>query len=126
MDKKILIVDDDRTTLFLLEKNLLKEGYQVATAGNGQEAIDQIKKVSPDFIVMDILLPDIPGPDVVKALQEDSAAKDIPVIFLSEMIEKQEGGDGPDDVKVGDRYYHAIGKPPSWEAILNEIESALK
>ncbi len=123
--KRILIVDDDKSTLDLLGRNLPKAGYQVMTAKDGQGARDQIKKYLPDLIVMDIMLPDIDGQEVVKSLQADSLTRNIPVVFLSGIIEKKECDIRP-EIKVGDRCYPAIGKPPSWEELLSKVESALE
>ncbi len=124
-EKEILIVDDNTTTLCLLDQNLSKEGYHVTTASCGRDAIEQVKKHPPHLIIMDILLPDITGPDVIKSLQDDSFIESIPVLFLSAIVEKNKGGE-PSDVKVGDRCYPAIGKPPSWEEMLNAVENALE
>lgn len=59
--QKILIVDDEPDILELIEYNLKKEGYQVFTATNGQEGITVAKKVHPDLIILDIMMPKMDG-----------------------------------------------------------------
>jgi two-component system alkaline phosphatase synthesis response regulator PhoP len=82
MKQKILIADDERDIIDFLKYNLDKEGYAVLTAKNGSEAILQSKK-NPDLIILDIMMPEMDGFDVVRALKKDSATANIPVIFLT-------------------------------------------
>lgn len=80
-EKKILLVDDEVEILQLLETVLNKEGFQqIDKAETGHEAIDLCARVSPDVIVLDIMLPDIDGYEVCKKMREITFA---PIIFLS-------------------------------------------
>lgn len=67
---KILIVDDDQNILRLYKEELEDEGYTIVTASNGQEAIEQFDKESPDLVTLDILLPDIDGIKLLRQMKE--------------------------------------------------------
>jgi len=59
--KKILIVDDETDALSILEKELASRGYSVIAADNGNDALNLAKSESPDLIILDLLMPDMPG-----------------------------------------------------------------
>ncbi len=67
---KILIVDDDQNILRLYKEELEEEGYNVVTASNGQEALEQFDRESPDLVTLDILLPDIDGIKLLRQMKE--------------------------------------------------------
>ena len=92
--KKILIVDDERDALFILEKELAARGYSVIAADNGNDAMVLARSKHPDLIILDLEMPDTYGGDVTRMLMEDPETKDIPVIFLTGMFPKEEGGKG--------------------------------
>ncbi|HIZ96541.1 MAG TPA: response regulator transcription factor [Candidatus Ligilactobacillus excrementavium] len=79
--KKVLVVDDDQAILTLLKYNLTKEGYEVETAIDGQEALDTALSVSFDFILLDIMLPKLDGIEVTKKLRQEKVAT--PIIMLT-------------------------------------------
>lgn len=83
MAKKVLVVDDEKAILRLLEINLARAGYEVATAYNGIEAMEKIGKQTPDFIILDIVMPAMDGYQMLAKLQSDPRHKDIPVIILT-------------------------------------------
>jgi DNA-binding response OmpR family regulator len=83
MRKKILAVDDEKDILRLLEHNLGKAGYDVISAGDGPEAIDIAKSEMPDLIILDVMLPNIEGTEVLKALKKDRITDKIPVMMLT-------------------------------------------
>jgi len=86
---KILIVDDEAEVLRLLGIELCAEGYTVIKARSGGEAIAMARNLSPDLMVMDILLPDMNGAEAIKILKSDLKTKDIPVIFLTAVLKKE-------------------------------------
>lgn len=118
--RKILIVDDEDEILKLLKDKLSKAGYQITTAKDGKGAIAQLQVALPDLILMDIVLPDLDGPEVVHKLQSDPRTKHIPVIFISGIIAK-EGGKDP-EIRVGESEYDAIGKPFFFNELIRKIE----
>ncbi|MDQ3812907.1 MAG: response regulator [Armatimonadota bacterium] len=83
MAKKILAVDDERHIVRLVQINLQKEGYQVATAANGREALEKVAQDKPDLVVMDVMMPEMDGFEALKRLKENPDTADIPVIMLT-------------------------------------------
>lgn len=91
--KKVLLVDDDPLIIRMYQNKLSNDGYQVATAFNGEEAFSKIAKEKPDIILLDIMMPKMNGVEVLKKLKSDDATKDIPVIILTNL------GDSSEDVE---------------------------
>ncbi|MDR0444496.1 MAG: diguanylate cyclase [Treponema sp.] len=88
----LLIVDDDSSNLMALSHIL--SGYKIYTAKNGTSGIEKAEKYLPDLILLDILMPDINGYEVLAAIQKSDKTKHIPVIFISKL-------DNSDDEKKG-------------------------
>ncbi len=83
MRRKILAVDDEKDILRLLEHNLGKAGYDVVSAEDGPEAIDLAKRELPDLIILDAMLPNVEGTEVLKTLKKDRVTDRIPVMMLT-------------------------------------------
>ncbi len=83
MKKKILVADDDPALLQMMEAVLKREGYEVLTAHNGQEALNLVRQQAPDLMILDIMMPKMDGPSVYSSLQSDVTLSKIPVIFLT-------------------------------------------
>jgi two-component system alkaline phosphatase synthesis response regulator PhoP/two-component system response regulator VicR len=83
MAKKILVVDDERHIVRLVEVNLTRAGYDVVTAYDGVEALEQFAKEKPDMLVLDVMMPRMDGFEVLKKLQSDPASKGVPIIMLT-------------------------------------------
>jgi len=81
---KILIVDDEPVNIHLLER-ALKKDYEICSSQNGFEAISLVKTRIPDLILLDVMMPDINGFDVCRAIKSDEQFSAIPVIFLTAM-----------------------------------------
>lgn len=79
----ILIVDDVPVNLQLLSSMLLETGYKVRQAVNGPQALKALEIITPDLILLDIMMPDMTGYEVCKQLKESEKTKHIPVIFMS-------------------------------------------
>jgi CheY-like chemotaxis protein len=79
----VLVVDDDAAARDLLTRHLEKDGYRVKTASNGKDALELLKKIRPDAITLDILMPKMDGWSVLGNLKKDPNLKTIPVIMLS-------------------------------------------
>jgi len=88
--KKILVVDDEKDVLFMLEKRLTAEGYSVIIATNGTNALQLAKSKCPDLIILDLVMPGIDGGAVAEKLKEDIRTKAIPVIFLTALLSRSE------------------------------------
>ena len=90
--KKILVVDDEEVMRSFLSDILTDAGYNVRVASTGGEALELVQKLQPNLIILDIVLPDIGGSDVASRLKQNSSTANIPIIFLSGIITKQEEG----------------------------------
>jgi DNA-binding response OmpR family regulator len=80
---KVLVVDDEKDIVEVVGSRLSREGYQVVTAFDGEEALVQIKAEDPDLIVLDLMMPKLNGLDVLKQVRENSPGKWRPVIIVS-------------------------------------------
>lgn len=81
--KRIVLVEDEELLADLIEKKLLRLGYEVKVAEDGEEGIFLIKQEKPDLVLLDILLPKRTGMEVMEAMREDKDTKDLPVIIIS-------------------------------------------
>ena len=85
MDKKILIIEDDVILREVLSDFLVKEGFTVVTASNGEEGVNQAKKKKPDLIILDIILPKKDGFEVIKDLKRDEKTEKISIVLLTNL-----------------------------------------
>jgi pilus assembly protein CpaE len=83
MAEKILIVDDDLETLRLVGLILERGGYQIVAASNGQQALTLAHTETPNLIILDIMMPDMDGYQVMKSIRQDSAISTIPVLMFT-------------------------------------------
>lgn len=81
--KCILAIDDDATQRAMIQKILTKKGYTVLIAEDGQKGLERALQQRPDLILLDVMMPGMPGNDVCRKLKANSQTKDIPVIFLT-------------------------------------------
>jgi CheY-like chemotaxis protein len=85
---KILLVDDSKFLRLATERALARAGYEVSTATDGEQALAVAREKRPDVILLDMLLPKMTGPDVLKALKKDPATAEIAVVVLSGLSQK--------------------------------------
>ena len=78
--KKVLVVDDEKPISDIIKFNLTKEGYDVFTAFDGEEALTQFAEVGPDIILLDLMLPKMDGLEVCREIRKTS---DVPIIMLT-------------------------------------------
>lgn len=83
MAKKILLIEDEQLMIELLEKRLIREGYEVAVARDGVEGLKKMKEVKPDLVLLDIIMPKMGGFEVMETMSEDEELKKIPIIVIS-------------------------------------------
>ncbi len=120
MKNKILIVDDEKDIVDMLQYNLEKEGYEVLSARNGKDALEQAQS-HPDLIVLDVMMPEIDGWEVCKQLKKNEMTTAIPILFLTAK------GSEIDEViglELGAEDY--IIKPISIRVLLARIKAALR
>jgi len=90
MPKTILVVDDEINITTLLDKYLSKEGFEVLTATDGEEALRVAKEFEIDLIILDVMMPGMDGGDVLAKIVEDIQLQNIPIIFLTGLIAHDE------------------------------------
>ena len=90
MAKKILIIEDDKFLRELIVKKLVKEGYEISEAVDGEEGVKKVKEEKPDLVLLDLILPGIDGFEVLSRTKEDPALSQIPVIILSNLGQKED------------------------------------
>ena len=87
---RIVVADDDRMFRKAAETTLGRQGYAVATASDGEEALQLIRSERPDIIVLDLIMPKLQGFDVLTILKQDTLTSAIPVIVLSSLTQEQD------------------------------------
>lgn len=90
----VLLVEDDVFLSGIYQKKFEMEGFKVTTADNGEKAVVEAKKKKPDIVLLDVLLPKLDGFAVLEKLKADPEVKDVPVILLTNLGQK-------DDVEKG-------------------------
>ncbi len=94
---KILLVEDSKFLRLTVERALARAGYEMSSAADGEEALRLAREKLPDLILLDMLLPKLSGPEVLKALKQDPLTKAIPVVVMTGMSQKNAArlqGDG--------------------------------
>jgi two-component system alkaline phosphatase synthesis response regulator PhoP len=119
--QKILIVDDEPDILELIEYNLKKEGYQVYSARNGQEAVAEAKRTQPDLIVLDIMMPKMDGIEACRIMRTMPEFKNTFMVFLTARSEEYSEIAG---FNVGADDY--IAKPIKPRALVSRINAILR
>ena len=122
MKGKIVIIDDDRVTLTMLEMILSRNGYQVLSAQDGEAGLELVSKEKPDAVISDMLLPKIHGLELCSQIKQDPQLKDIKVILMTAVYKgaafqfeaKDSGAD------------HFIEKPINTNALLERLDQLIK
>jgi two-component system response regulator VicR len=120
MQKKILIVDDDKEICEAIERVLAEEGYKVFKAYNGKEALQEVNEKIPDLIILDILMPKLNGYAVCRKIRQNDLIKNIPVLMVTGVSSKT-GKMGGYDAGADDY----ITKPFNNKELLARIETLL-
>ncbi len=117
----ILIIEDEKDLQKVLEYNLQREGHQVTVTGRGKEGLRLAHEIGPDLILLDLMLPDLPGTDVCRSLRAALATAELPVIMLTargEEVDRIHGLElGADDYVV---------KPFSLQELLLRVQAVLR
>lgn len=93
--KKVLLVDDEEDFVDIVRTRLESNGFEVAVAYDGEEALEKVKEEKPDIIILDIVIPKVNGFDVCRKLKNDQAYKGIPIIMLTAKFQAN-------DIKFGE------------------------
>src|SRR5271169_7001027 len=81
--KRILIIEDDRDIVELVRYNLASEGFEVSSATDGSSGLAQLRKTPPDLLLLDLMLPKMPGLEVCKEIRRDTALNRLPILMLT-------------------------------------------
>jgi two-component system alkaline phosphatase synthesis response regulator PhoP len=119
--RKVLIADDEPDIVEILKYNLEKEGYQVTTAKNGDEALDKAKQTQPQLIVLDMMMPRKSGIEVCEILRAQPAFKDTLIMFLTALSDEATQikglGTGADDY---------VSKPVSTTVFVSKVNALFR
>ncbi|MCX5697004.1 MAG: response regulator [Candidatus Omnitrophica bacterium] len=122
MAKKILVVDDDPDMVAVLSKRLKSNRYQVVTAYDSEEGLEKAKVESPDLIILDVMMPGMDGAAMAAVLRESEETRNIPVVFLTGIVEKEEAR--WQDHKIGGNIF--VAKPFDTKELLAIIKNKLE
>ena len=117
-DRRILVVDDEERMVRFIRLNLEHDGFQVFEAFNGKQAIDKIRSNLPDLVLLDVMMPDIDGFDVLEMIRESNT---VPVIMLTAKGEEEDRVHG---LELGADDY--ITKPFSPRELVSRVRAVLR
>lgn len=119
--RKVLIADDEPDILEILKYNLTKEGYQVYTAADGDDALNKAKQVQPDLVILDIMMPGKTGVEVCEILRAQPQFRETLIMFLTALNDEATQIKG---LATGADDY--ISKPISNNIFLSKVQSLLR
>lgn len=120
----ILTVDDEESFTFFIKLNLQNDpryDFKVTTANSGKEGLKLAKSLHPDLILLDIMMPDMSGTEVAEELLMDTRTKNIPIIFMTAVVQKNEVEN--EAGLMGGREF--IAKPVGKDELISRIEATL-
>lgn len=120
MSRSILVVDDEPMTRNLLRLMLEPAGYCVAGAEDGQEALQMVKDIHPDIMILDVMMPLLDGISVCKLIRDDADVGHTPIIMLSGKVHREAIQEG---LAAGANRY--LAKPMSRTSLLQELQDVL-
>jgi len=116
-DKKKIVVADDEPSILSALRDILSDDYSVYTATNGRLAISEVEKVSPDMVILDVLMPEMDGLEACRQLKKNKDTSTIPVILLTakgQITDIEKGF-----ISGADAY---VVKPFSLEKLIEKVE----
>ena len=113
---KVLIVDDDETMVELLSTKLRTEGYEIFVANNGHLGLEECKKIKPDLIITDLMMPEMDGLDFILQVRKDD--EEVPILGIS-------GFPGKKEVAINLGATDFLEKPTSPKALMQKIRDLL-
>jgi two-component system phosphate regulon response regulator PhoB len=121
MKENILVVDDEKDILELIEYNLSKNGYRVKTASSGEEALELVKENDFDLIILDLMLPGVDGFDICKIIKSDRQRANIPIVMVTA---KSDEADKVAGLEIGADHY--VTKPFSPRELMAIVKATLR
>ena len=119
--KKILVADDEKDILEIISYNLINEGYEIYTAKDGNDALTLAKKLHPDLIILDIMMPYKTGIEVCQVLRSSDEFKDTLIIFLTALSDETSHVKG---LESGADDY--ISKPISPKVLISRVNALFR
>jgi len=119
--KLVLIVEDERDLAELLEYNLRGNGYRTVSAHTGPDGLAKARSVSPDLVLLDLMLPDLPGTEVARQIRADASISHVPIIMLTAKADEVDQVVG---LTVGADDY--VTKPFSIKVLLARVEAVFR
>ncbi|MFW5936726.1 MAG: response regulator [Desulfosalsimonas sp.] len=121
--KKVLVIDDEEDFCFFVRENLTNSGrYDVVIATNGLRGLELAEIEAPDIILLDMVMPDMGGEEILEKLRENRRTAEIPVVFLTALATRQDTGSAIFK-KIGDSYF--IAKPVRTRELIQAIDGFL-
>lgn len=117
--KNILVIEDEKQMANLIKSNLKKKGFQITCAFNGKEGLEIARRIKPDLITLDIMMPDMDGIQVLQLIKNDPNLRGIPVIMISILAEMHKQG-------IGRNVVDYIEKPIDFDNLVNSIKKAMR
>ena len=90
MSTKVLVIDDDRAIVDMVQLSLLLDGYDVSTAGNGEEGLAVAREVRPNVVVLDVMMPGMDGLTVARHMRADPLLARIPIVIATARVSATE------------------------------------
>jgi len=121
---KVLIIDDEVDFCFFVQKNLMRNDlFNVIYATKGDEGIKLAEQESPDIIILDLFMPDMPGEDVAIALREKESTANIPILYVTALVSNEDIAARGDN-KIGNNY--VLPKPVQTKKLIQAILDVLE
>ena len=120
MPQKILVVDDDQDIVYILKSTLQKNGYEVVTAGNGEQALKLVETFVPDLMITDLTMPVMNGWYFSMKVRADARYKTTPIIIMSGLLDREAE---PEEYETATIY---VPKPFDIFKLMDKIKELLK
>ena len=123
--KKILVIDDDVDMIDLVESRLKKNNYEVIFSNDGDVGYKKAIEHKPDLIIMDVMMPNMPGGEAVKLLKSSKITSSIPILFFTAINTYLPAGTELSQINVDGQLYPAITKPFNPVKLISAIKSLI-
>jgi CheY-like chemotaxis protein len=121
--RKIVLIDDEEDFCYFVKKNLERTGkFEVITVSESKKGLDTVKREKPDLVLLDILMPGVDGGVLRQSLSEDKATQNIPVIFLTAVVDRADFGEELIKERGGQKF---LAKPISPDELIDAINEVL-
>ncbi|NNE93225.1 MAG: response regulator [Verrucomicrobiales bacterium] len=121
MKARILIIDDNVNLTTLLSRVLTKHGYEPVVQNDSVQAVETARRCEPDLILLDVMMPNLDGGDVLAVLRNDLQLRNVPVVLLTALAREASGLGN-----LGGIQSPVLGKPIQLGVLIDEIEAQLK